>query len=727
MDQNGRALQGGAARAPNLKAMRTLLRVSLVLVIVLPLGYLGVSVNNDWHEQFALAKDNAIRTARIVDEHAVKLFDIDVALTSRLVDALADQDDRALASDEYRFHALAQRIGGGYPQIVAISAFDAEGKLLASSSAYPAPVLFIGDREDLRASRLAPSDYPISGPMRSAITGATAFNMSLARMSPQGQFQGIVTVAMRPAYYQDFYRQLMGPDDPLDVGLLKSNGAELLWYSAQGRSADTPQWQAPLVDAWHRGMTSGVLNAGSLWDKSGRIIAFRRVGGYDAYAVSVYPISAIWRTWLRRTGATATMVLLSTLGLVLLLTVSLRRLESEETAWHNLSEESRVRDEFERTKLESQRLQTLGNLVATVAHDFNNLLMAISAHAQKVLRSTPSAETDITSLLRAVGSGEALTRRLLGVARKQPLREETLDLSQWANGFGLVRATLGDKNVFVVEEDRTLWPVRVDAAELELAILNIAINARDAMVEGGTFTLALRNIHLDKCDVADLVGDFVCIAMTDTGVGMPAHVAAKAFEPFFTTKPVGTGTGVGLSQSRALCERSGGAVTLYSVEGKGTEVAFYLPRATAEPNPKIRQALPVVSAEQPVGRHILLVEDNAVVAEAERSLLQMLGHVVDWAADAHQALDRIARDDSYDLVLSDVQMPGGMTGIELAERLACEHPYLPVALVTGYVEEIQRLDALHIRVFTKPFDLAELEAYICSIPENQSNRLVTNA
>jgi CheY-like chemotaxis protein len=215
--------------------------------------------------------------------------------------------------------------------------------------------------------------------------------------------------------------------------------------------------------------------------------------------------------------------------------------------------------------------------------------------------------------------------------------------------------------------------------------------------------------------------------MTDTGVGMPAHVAAKAFEPFFTTKPVGTGTGVGLSQSRALCERSGGAVTLYSVEGKGTEVAFYLPRATAEPNPKIRQALPVVSAEQPVGRHILLVEDNAVVAEAERSLLQMLGHVVDWAADAHQALDRIARDDSYDLVLSDVQMPGGMTGIELAERLACEHPYLPVALVTGYVEEIQRLDALHIRVFTKPFDLAELEAYICSIPENQSNRLVTNA
>ena len=727
MNHKERVTHGSVARAPNLKGMRSLLRVSLVLAVLLPITYLLDSVYNDWHEQFALAKDNAVRSARIVDEHAVKLFDIDVALTSRLVDALADQDDRAVAQDEYRFHSLAQRVGGGYPQIAAISLFDANGKLLASSSAYPAPALSIGNREDLQASRAAPTDYPISGPMRSAITGATAFNMSLARIGRQGQFEGVVTIAMRPAYYEQFYRQLINRDDPLDIGLLKSNGAELVWYSAQGRSTDAARWQAPLLHAWHSGITSGVLNSGPVWDKASRIIAFRQVGGYDAYAVSAYPISAIWQAWLRRAAGTVSMVLLSTLGVVLLLTVSLRRLDSEETAWGRLNEESRVREEFERTKLESQRLQTLGNLVATVAHDFNNLLMAISAHAQKVLRSTPSVETDIRALLRAVGTGEALTRRLLGVARKQPLREETLSLTEWANGFALVRATLGEKNTFLVNNNPDLWPVRVDVAELELAILNIAINARDAMPGGGTFTLALSNVRLGTGEVADLSGDFLCIAMTDTGVGMAPDVAEKAFEPFFSTKPAGTGTGVGLPQSRALCERSGGAVTLYSVEGEGTTVAFYLPRATVAPSELAGRNISTAQTQHYVGRHILLVEDNDVVAEAERSLLEMLGHVVDWAADAHQALDRLAHDNSYDLVLSDVQMPGGMTGIELAELLAHERPFLPVALVTGYVEEIQRLEALRIPVFTKPFDLAELEAYICSIPESRRGKEVVRA
>jgi CheY-like chemotaxis protein/nitrogen-specific signal transduction histidine kinase len=413
--------------------------------------------------------------------------------------------------------------------------------------------------------------------------------------------------------------------------------------------------------------------------------------------------------------------------------------------WSRLSDEAASRAVLEKAQREHQQLETLGNLIGTVAHDFNNLLMSISANAQTSLRSTGPVTPQLHAILSAVDTGQALTRRLLGVARKQPLREEVLDVNHWAHKFALVRAALGEATEFVLNLAPEAWPIRVDAAEFELAVLNVAINARDAMPQGGRFMLAVHNVTLPAGRIAQLpAGDYLRLSMTDTGAGMPAPVKARAFEPFFSTKAFGQGSGLGLSQALAFCERSGGAIALASEPGQGTEVTFYLPRAQAgsstlhssmerlvgsSADATVGVAAATVGvAATPVGpaamalapppdhSRVLLVEDDAVLAEAEQVLLEMLGYRVKWVPDARHALDELnGASEPIDIVLSDVQMPGGLSGIDLAEQLKRERPALPVILLTGYAIDAQRLQALDVPVFSKPFDVVALHEQIVAL------------
>lgn len=264
-----------------------------------------------------------------------------------------------------------------------------------------------------------------------------------------------------------------------------------------------------------------------------------------------------------------------------------------------------------------------------------------------------------------------------------------------------------------------MWPVRIDVAELELAVINLAVNARDAMPAGGRFTVGARNVTLRREDGFPLTGDFVQISLDDTGIGMAPDVLARAFEPLFTTKGQGMGTGLGLPQVFAFCERSGGLATIDSAVGAGTSVRLYLPRARAE-DIVVRPPAAVHDGGALTGLHVLLVEDNGEVAAGTEALLTLLGHRVTYAPTADDALrliEGVAANDAFDLVISDIHMPGRLNGIDLAEVVGKRPDKLPVILVTGYAEELDRTRTVNVRVLSKPFDIALLDEILLGIRE----------
>jgi CheY-like chemotaxis protein len=306
------------------------------------------------------------------------------------------------------------------------------------------------------------------------------------------------------------------------------------------------------------------------------------------------------------------------------------------------------------------------------------------------------------------------------------LRNETLALERWLPACReLLRASLGAKISLVIDVAAGIWPMRVDVAELELALINIAVNARDAMPNGGRFTVRATNIHFRHEDGFPLTGDFVQLSLEDTGAGMAPDVLARAFEPLFTTKAKGMGTGLGLPQVFAFCERSGGLAAIDSAVGAGTSVRLYLPRATAAPEAEGPVEARAEDSGAPHGLRILLVEDNEEVAAGTEALLQMMGHQVtcvfnaDTALrlfdDAHAKQARTGEPLPFDLVLSDIHMPGKMNGIDLAEAVLAFDTRLPVILMTGYAEELDRARHVNVRVLSKPFDIALLDQLLQAI------------
>ncbi len=361
---------------------------------------------------------------------------------------------------------------------------------------------------------------------------------------------------------------------------------------------------------------------------------------------------------------------------------------------------------------QSQKMEALGQLTGSIAHDFNNLLMIVSGHAQ-LLRNRltdPKHLKAIDAVNSAANRGESLTRQLLAFSRRQPINPVVTDLKERVDAVHemLVGSLRGNVEL-KCEIAADVWPVEVDIAELELALVNIAVNARDAMPAGGVITLSAQNVTLEKGDRVDqLEGDFVALAMTDTGVGIAADVLPRIFEPFFTTKALGKGTGLGLSQVYGFSQQSGGTVVATSTVGRGTAITIYLPRkhativrATEVPTQ------PIVPSEGT----ILMVEDNPEVAHVTASLLEQLGYRVMRADNAMDALSALQRGDKIMLVFSDIVMPGNMNGFALAQEISNRYPQLPVLLTSGY-SDVAQTAASQFRILRKPFQLHALEKAI---------------
>jgi signal transduction histidine kinase len=384
-----------------------------------------------------------------------------------------------------------------------------------------------------------------------------------------------------------------------------------------------------------------------------------------------------------------------------------------EQAHQRLVAEVDERRQVEAALRHAQKLEAVGQLTGGVAHDFNNLLTAVLGNLELIGMRHGDAGTQklVNSAVASAERGAQLTQQLLAFARKQHLEPRLLSLNDVVAAMsGLLERAIGTSIRVELRLERGLWSALVDPNQLELLILNLGINARDAMPKGGRITIGTANLPAaDPNRPADLPpGDLIRLAVADTGQGMSEEVLARAFEPFFTTKERGRGSGLGLSQVYGVAKQSGGDVRIKSALGRGTEVDIYLPRARGAAPAWTAEGAPA-SAQIPRGdATVLVVDDDHDVREFIVTSLHNLGYRVLEAASGLAALEVVARDDSIDGVLVDYAMPG-MTGAELAQRLARRRPDLPLLFTTGYAEERALDEQLRgAPLLRKPFKLAEL-------------------
>lgn len=385
----------------------------------------------------------------------------------------------------------------------------------------------------------------------------------------------------------------------------------------------------------------------------------------------------------------------------------------EAEAYRRLRRETREREKAEEALRQSQKMEAMGQLTGGVAHDFNNLLMVASSGLDLLERTTDPARRDRlrAGIRQAIDRGASLTQQLLAFSRRAPLKPEVVDIARRLDGMHtLLDRSLREDIKVEMRLAPDLWRVEVDASQLEVAVLNIAINARDAMPEGGTITIEGRNEASGKPDGE---GDMVWLSIRDTGVGAPPEVLSRLFEPFFTTKPVGKGTGLGLAQVYGFARSSGGEAGIDSVVGEGTTIWLRLPRSTktmaAEP------ASTAPSRSNPQARRILLVEDDDSVAQLVEEMLRELAYEVVRVGDGASALETLGRDAGFDLVFSDMVMPGDIGGLDLAREIARRRSDLPVVLTTGYSAAAAAATQEGRPVLIKPYRIERLAAELDAV------------
>jgi len=381
-----------------------------------------------------------------------------------------------------------------------------------------------------------------------------------------------------------------------------------------------------------------------------------------------------------------------------------------------------ARLEAEEARRRSQRLEAVGQLTGGVAHEFNNLLMAIGGCIDLLRPIVPGgrAHTLLENAGRATDHGAQLTRQLLAFARRQNLQPEPVDLNALVTGTtDLLTSTLGRSIEVTADLTSDTWPALADATQLELVLLNLAINARDAMPAGGVLTIGTGNATLGPPHRAEEppAGDYAMLLVTDTGTGMAPEVLAHIFEPFFTTKDVGRGTGLGLPQVLGVVQQLGGGVAVDSAPGAGTVVRVYLPRARVRPADISGRTARRAAAHAPHPAplkdvRLLLVDDDQEVRHVARAMLEAMGGMVTEAAGGPEALLRLRTDSDIDLVLADYTMPE-MTGVDLAAQIAAVAPLVPIVLMTGYSAASLGPTTPHVRaVLQKPFRVEQLAAVL---------------
>ena len=389
-----------------------------------------------------------------------------------------------------------------------------------------------------------------------------------------------------------------------------------------------------------------------------------------------------------------------------------------ERANRQLADQIAERERVEAVLRQAQRLEAVGQLTSGVAHDFNNLLTVVLGNVQQIQRRPDDAMTArrLEMIAQAAERGAQLTAQMLAFSRRQRLEPRPVDLNDTVRSMrDLLQSTMGGSVRIETALQPDLWPAMIDPTQIELVILNLAINARDAMEVGGTVTVETANVELGPPTRPEdpPAGSYVMVAVRDTGAGMTPEILAKVFEPFFTTKEIGKGSGLGLSQVFGLAKQSGGGVRIDSTAGEGASVKVYLPRASEAP---VREDLAELTAGStaPKDLRVLLVDDDSAVREVTAGILQDLGYGVVEAGSGGAALDLLDHETGIDLLLVDFAMPG-MNGAEVAREVHARRPGLPIVFVTGYADTETLATAGASGIVRKPFVHDDLAAKLRSV------------
>jgi len=677
----------------------------LAAAIVAPAIVFAYVAWSGYRTAFDLADRQVLRARDVAREHAVKVFETIDSTVDLMEEVAGRYSEHALRSDEAKLHARLKEIVEGLPQIKSAWIFDQTGHSIANSITNPSPQIDFSDRDYFRVhARNATSGLYVGEVLqpRPPYGGEPFFSVSRRRSRPDGSFAGVIQISALPGYFESFY-ETMGGEGGAYYALLHVDGMVL----ARLPKAVAParlRPDGPMAQAIAAGQTAGIVPALSSADNKERRIAFARIPNYPVYVLAGVETAAVRAAWLRWLASLLAFGLPVTGAFIALIVLARRRTS-------RMFAEAELRASAEDALRQTQRMEALGQLTGGVAHDFNNLLMIVGGAAQQ-LRNQPLSDRmarSVSMIETATKRAVSLTGKLLSFARRRTLTPRVIDVGEYIFEFDVaLRQSLRTDIVLRYDGIRSGLNAKVDSDELEIALINLAANARDAMPDGGELAISLGSATFGAGEGPEgLHGDFVTVTVSDTGVGISEEHKARIFEPFFTTKPAGKGTGLGLSQAYGFARQSGGALTLQSEPGKGAAFTLYLPR-TNEKARGLDEGQQQNGFRARPGERALLVEDNDEVAQVAAGYLGQLGFGVERADNVDVALRKLRDDKSFNLVLSDIVMPGGLNGLDLAHAVREHHAELPLVLASGYSDKANEALREGFVLLPKPFTSAAL-------------------
>jgi two-component system, NtrC family, sensor kinase len=658
-----------------------LLKTMLVASIFFPAAFFVYAGWLNYENAFARADEQLAASLNILSEQASKVFQ-SVDLTFAGVDAiLGNLNDEQINASAQTLHLQLSKLEKALNAVDGILVVDKSGHTLVSSAVFPIPSdAGVADRDYFLAQVDRDMGTFVGQILQPRVRKEPFFGVSRRRPAPNGEFAGVIMVSVVPKVFSDFYDEL-GRDTSASFSLARSDGAILARHPA------------PSGDVTHFGRNSGfMLNVGNNpeggivtsnnpVDGIQRRIAYRKLGYANLYVSDGLETQTILIGWLRLMASHLIFGIPATTFLCILVLLTKRRTQA-------FYAEAERRDLAEQALRQSQKMEAVGQLTGGVAHDFNNLLTIIIGNLGIAKRGVVEARAERALNNALVGAERAaqLTQRLLAFSRRQPLNPRVLDANKLILSISdLLTRTLGENIELETIGGAGLWKVEADASELESTLLNLALNARDAMPEGGKLTIETSNAYLDDeyCRQHDGItpGQYVQIAITDSGAGMSAETIDRAFEPFFTTKEAGKGTGLGLSQVYGFMKQSEGHIKIYSEPGEGTTIKLYLPRRDGDE--AANSADDSESSDRGRGETILIVEDDDGVRQYASEILRDLNYQIIEAKDSATALRLLDADKKFDLLLTDVVLPG-KNGRELANEVGSRRPDVKIIFMTGY-------------------------------------------
>ncbi|HET7593934.1 MAG TPA: ATP-binding protein [Stellaceae bacterium] len=700
------------------------LKLLLAAVIVVPLALFGGAAWLNYRWSLEEAQAQLTRTTDAVHEHALKVFQTNELALDRIAERFGELDWRQIATDP-AVHAYLKHLAGDVPHAAVLGFIAPDGRVVATNLELP-PVPakrhdFLrvprGDDDDLFISELTIGNY------------TQHLQFLFIRYKPNSERTadgGYILVSMRPEYFRAYYDAAFGKD--YAISIIRADGGILARYPelqlGTVLAPDTGYRQAIAANPDH-----GEYRTHSAVDGAERLFSYAKLGDYPVYVAVGIDSATVTRRWLDKMASHLVFGAPATLGLIILTIVALRRTARERAALLQANAEARRREELEASLYQAQKMEAVGQLTGGVAHDFNNLLTAIMGGLDTMLQSGSlphSLRKQVAGAMRAAERGARLTQQLLAFSRQQMLHPEVVEVNRLLREFEtLMRRAVGESIEFSVALDRDVDACRIDPAQFQSAILNLVVNARDATPAGGRVTLATSRLVLAKDaappDPEMAPGRYVVVSVGDTGTGMTADVRAQAFNPFFTTKEVGKGSGLGLSQVYGFTKQSGGHITIDSAPGRGTTVRLYMP-GVAAPVEHAAVATGERAAPPASAGSVLIVEDDEAVRETARQSLAALGYRTPTAVDAAAALAILRRGEPIDLLFTDIVMPGGMSGVELAHEARRLRGDLKVLLTTGYAAVAESRADEDFAVLSKPYrqnELAERIAALLNCPTTE--------